>query len=1157
MNEPVAVIGLACRVSGARDAREFWRNLVDGVQARTELPSGEPDLVPVAYLLDDVENFDAELFGMTARDAALADPQHRLFLELCHAALADAGWDPARFDGDIGVYGGRGMETYRWTHVYRNRAITADHMTIGIGNHADSLTALVSYRLNLTGPSVGVYTACSTSLTAVHLAAEALRSGECDMALAGGVNIELPGDRGYTYAEGGIMARDGHIRPFDADATGIVAGSGGGAVLLKRLPDALSDGDDIRAVLIGNAINNDGAGKVGFTALSVDGQAAVIANALAVADVDPRTIEHVEAHGSATPLGDEIEVGALTAVYGRDVADRQWCAIGSIKPNVGHLSQGAGVVGLIKTALSLRHGMIPPSLGYDKPNPAIDFPSTPFYVNETLAAWDQGERPRRAAVSSFGIGGTNAHVILEEAPRTPTAPHDRPAQLIQVSARTEAALATATARLAEHLSEPGIELADVAYTLRVGRVAHQHRTAVVAADPPGAVAALRQPKRLMSGVAGAPPDVVFLFPGMGSGYPGMAARLRACEPVFAAAVEECLAITGGELAELFAVEYGLARLWESWGVRPAAMIGHGFGEYVAATLAGVFDLPAALRLVSAVESLGQSLPQAVTLAVSAPAQEIQPPEGLTTTAINSATSCTVSGPEEVVRGFADELAARKLKARLLPGARPLYSAMTEADLRSLANAAGHPNAPGLRLMSGRTGMPMTVEQATDPRYWATVLSEPVRFADCVGIAGLFLECGPGRQLSGLVRTAAVHSLPARGEPAGDVETCSAAAGRLWVSGVDLDPATCGGPARRVALPGYPYERTRHWIEPDPLPVAVEAPSGEVTVPGWRRLTALPRPGSRGPVGVFLNCAAGAEVISLLQASGVEVTTDLGAATEVVTAGTCRVLDTDPIHPEHAALTELVRSTPGLRLVDVQPDRLTGLAAALSTDPLSTPDIVALRGGYLWAPTAEPVAVPESTEPALRAGGTYLISGDLGALRPTITELAKRAGAALVSNMDGPVDGVFHSGPADPEFNTGRVVLLTVESTARFDAYAMGNSGWLSVTWSGLSTVDVNVALLNRVLASDLGPCVTLRPQPAAESNGGVETRLAEIWVNLFGSDAVRVDDDFFTLGGNSLLAAELIAQVRKAFGVRLPMRTVFDAPTVAGMAAAVSKKLKT
>jgi acyl transferase domain-containing protein/acyl carrier protein len=965
--EPIAVIGMACRVPGAGDVAAFWRNLVGGVLSRTELgrdrllaagvPPEEiddPAFVPVGYLLDDVESFDAGLFGLTAREAALVDPQHRLFLELCHAALEDAGWDPARFDGDIGVYGGRGMETYRWHHVYRNRAVAAvsDHMTVGIGNHADAFTTLVSYRLNLGGPSVGIYTACSTSLVAVHVAAEALRAGECDMALAGGVTIELPAGRGYLHHEGGAESADGYCRPFDATATGTVWGSGGGAVLLKRLSDAIADRDHVRAVVLGNAINNDGAGKVGFTAPSVDGQAAVIANALEMAGVDPRTVSYVEAHGTATALGDPIEVAALTSVFGASGAarggDRQWCGLGSVKSNVGHLSHGAGVVSLIKTVLSLEYGLLPPSLGYTTPNPAIDFAASPFYVNATLAKWEPDGGARRAGVSSFGIGGTNVHVVLEarswgSARVAPAS--SRPAHLLQVSAGSAAALDAAATRLADHLGVDGgaaaPDLADVAYTLRAGRAHHPHRTAVVAADHTGAVAALRRARRPAPVTGGAPP-VVLLFTGQGSQYAGMGAQLYASEPAFAAAVDRCVdglaphldgdlrgllfpATDGRAAAEarltqtafaqpaLFTIGYACAQLWASWGIRPAAMVGHSIGEYVAATLAGVFDLPAALRLVALRGRLMQAMPAGAMLAVSAPAERVGAdlPHGLSIAAVNGPGICVVAGPTDLVDAFAADLSTRRVTARRLRTSHAFHSAMMDPILDEFAAAvaAARPAAPALPFLSNRTGAPITAAEAVDPAYWAAHLREPVRYGDCVaraladsGDRAVLLECGPGRQLANLARmqvprggaaprhhaegapppSRTLHTLPGPGEPDGDVATCYAAAGRLWEYGVPLAPDACGGPAHRVPLPVYPYERVRHWIDPDPVgaPADVTPAAGLgrrplddwFTVPGWRRLPPVLTPEPPATAVVFAADAAGTALADALRAAGTRVAT---------------------------------------------------------------------------------------------------------------------------------------------------------------------------------------------------------------------------------------------------------------------------------------------
>ncbi|SCF67928.1 type I polyketide synthase, partial [Streptomyces sp. Ncost-T10-10d] len=488
--EPIAIVGMACRLPGAADVDALWRNLVDGVVStrtvpRTELLAAgvspavadDPSYVPVVSTLDHPESFDYGYFGMTRREAELADPQIRLFLELANTALQHGGYDATRFDGDIGVYGGVGPTRYYWRHLGANRAVLDaldGSMALSNANLADYVTTTTSYHLDLRGPSVSVHTACSTSLVAVHTACEALRGGECDLALAGGASIELPLNHGYLHTEGGVESADGRCRPFDAGATGTVWASGGAMVLLKRLSDALADGDHVHAVIRGSAVNNDGAGKVGFTAPSVEGQAAVVSTALSVAGVDPRTVSYVEAHGTATRLGDPIEVRALSQAYGRQTGDRGWCGLSSLKSNMGHLSQAAGAAGLIKAALSLRHRMIPPSVGYESPNPAIDFRTGPFYVNATLAKWDTDGTPRRAGVSSFGIGGTNAHVILEEAPSPAGTPSERSAHLLQLSARTPEALATAVDELAAHLadrSEPAI--ADVAHTLRVGRREHR------------------------------------------------------------------------------------------------------------------------------------------------------------------------------------------------------------------------------------------------------------------------------------------------------------------------------------------------------------------------------------------------------------------------------------------------------------------------------------------------------------------------------------------------------------------------------------------------------------------------------------------------------------------------------------------------------------
>jgi phthiocerol/phenolphthiocerol synthesis type-I polyketide synthase E len=873
--EPIAVVGMACRLPGARDVEELWRNLVDGVVSIRErsrddlLAAGvpperlaDPTYVPVESALDEPEYFDHELFGMSKRDAAVTDPQIRLFLELANTALEHAGYDPARYAGEIGVYGGVGSNRYVWTHVRQNPQLVnlLGAISLATTNSPDYATTTTSYRLNLQGPSVAVYTACSTSLVAVHMACEALRNRECDMALAGGASIELPLYHGYLHMEGGVESADGRCRPFDAAATGTVWASGGTMVLLKRLSEALTDGDCIHATVLGNAINNDGAGKVGFTAPSIDGQAAVIAMAIAAAGVDPRSIGYLEAHGTATTLGDPIEVAALSSVYGQATEDRGWCALGSIKSNLGHTSQAAGVAGLIKAVLALGRGLIPASLGYESPNPAIDFADSPFCVSRTLSEWDGNRNgaPRRAGVSSFGIGGTNAHVVLQEPPPPVERQPTHTEHLLQVSARTPTALTAAVRRLAGHLTEhPQLNLADVAYTLRVGRRRYPHRVAAVVSGD-GRQAASMLAQRVAKGEAMPdPPRLAWLFSGQGTQYAGMGARLYQAEPVFRDVVNRCADILVHEVGTdirrllfaagpdraaaddhlgrtaftqpaLFTVEYALAQLWQSWGVRPDAMLGHSVGEYVAATVAGVFELPDALRLVALRGRLMEELPSGAMLAVQCAEQDLagRLPDELAIAAVNGPGAVVVAGTADAVDHYAQRLAADGIGSRKLRTSHAFHSPMMEPilDRFTLAVARTPRSAPRLRFLSNRTGDWITAEQAADPEYWAGHLRETVRFGDCVArlLADgdwVFLECGPGRQLAGLVRMQAgrasttLPSLPGPVEKNDDLTTCYAAAGELWVRGVELDPATFGEQTARVPLPTYPYERVHCWVEP--------------------------------------------------------------------------------------------------------------------------------------------------------------------------------------------------------------------------------------------------------------------------------------------------------------------------------------------------------
>jgi len=536
----IAIIGMAGRFPQAGNVAAFWDNLRNGVESLRHLTREEliaarvdpsvvdlPAYVKAGTYLENPGDFDAPFFGVNPREADVIDPQHRVFLECAWEALEDAAYNPDTYPGLIGVFGGSSMNTYAMNNLVPNRDILA---SVGgyqamIGNDKDFITTRVSYKLNLRGPSVAVQTACSTSLVAVQLACQSLLGFQCDIALAGGASINFPQNCGYLYQEGMIFSPDGHVRPFDAKAGGIRAGEGVGIVVLKRLDEARRDGDHIHAVILGSAINNDGAMKVGYTAPSVDGQAEAIATAQAIAEVDPETITYVEAHGTATPLGDPIEIAALTKVFRAGTKENQFCAIGSVKSNIGHLDAAAGVAGLIKTVLALEHREIPPSLNFESANPQIDFAGSPFYVSTKLSPWNAKRHPRRAAVSSFGIGGTNAHVVLEEAPARPAPAAGRPIQILVISARTASALDAATQNLTRFLAEnPKIDLADLAYTLQIGRRAFEHRKMAVCRDLDDARQALESKDRrrvYTSHQEASQRPVTFLFSGQGSQYPNM------------------------------------------------------------------------------------------------------------------------------------------------------------------------------------------------------------------------------------------------------------------------------------------------------------------------------------------------------------------------------------------------------------------------------------------------------------------------------------------------------------------------------------------------------------------------------------------------------------------------------------------------------------
>jgi acyl transferase domain-containing protein len=876
LEQAIAVVGMACRFPGAADVETFWRNLRDGVESISRfspaqlIAAGVPaeavrdsHYVPAAGALPDIDRFDAEFFGATPREAALLDPQQRLFLECAWEALEVAGCDSERFDGRIAVYGGVGMSAYRMRNLAGADGLpNVSRLQIELSTDKDYVATRASYKLNLRGPSMTVQTACSTSLTAVQLACQSLLVHQADMALAGGGTVSVPQEEGYWYEEGSILSPDGHCRAFDVEARGTVPGCGVGVVALKRLEDALANGDHVLAVIRSAAVNNDGAQRVGFTAPSLEGQAEVIAEAHALAGVDPRTITYVEAHGTGTPVGDPIEVRALTRAFRMATRDRAFCALGSVKTNVGHLDAAAGVAGLIKAVQALRHGEIPPTLHFNRANPACELDDSPFFVNAELRPWPVNGTPRRAGVSSFGLGGTNVHVVLEEAPPTAPGAPGRPSSLLVLSARSLPALDRAAANLAAHLRDhPELELADVAHTLQAGRRQFEQRRAAVCRDRDQALAALEGADptlRPIDGRAAAGASVVFLLPGQGSQHARMGQHLYEHEPVYRRWLDRCcelaephvgldlrraLAALAGspEAAELeqtrlaqpalFAVEYALAQTWIEWGVRPAAMLGHSLGEYVAACLAGVFTLDEGMALVAARGRLMQEIQPGAMLAVSCPVEEVERrlPAGLALAAVNAPRQCVVSGPGPLVEAFQQQLGESLVTSRRLDTSHAFHSAMLDPMVGPFVEAVGRLDLrpPELPFVSNVHGGWITPAEATDPAYWGRQVRQPVRFAAGVRTAladpsAILLEVGPSIALSSLARLqpeagrrGVIASLRhAQDANTADREALLAALGRVWALGAPVDWAAFGRPERRrsVPLPTYSFERQRHWVE---------------------------------------------------------------------------------------------------------------------------------------------------------------------------------------------------------------------------------------------------------------------------------------------------------------------------------------------------------
>src|ERR1700730_3500166 len=893
--EGIAIVGMSGRFPGAESVEEFWANLVAGRESISffndeDLAASGLDVaelkrrgqyVAARGVLKDADCFDAAFFGVNPKEAEVMDPQQRVFLEACWAALERAGYAPDKMPGSVGVFAGASTNTYVH-HALQPRPQLMELVgpdVIMFGNDKDYLTTRVAYKFGLKGPALNVATACSTSLVAVGQACQSLLMYQCDVALAGGVSVRVPQPRGYYYDEGNIGSPDGHTRTFDAKAEGTAFSNGVGVVVLKRLEDAVKDGDQIYAVIKGVGLNNDGSQRVSFGAPGVEGQSQAIAMAHALAGVDPETITYVEAHGTATPLGDPIEIAGLTKAFRMGTQARQFCAIGSVKWNVGNLDQAAGVAGLIKTALALHHRIIPASLHFTKPNPKLEIEKTPFYVNAALQDWrSKPDIPRRAGVSSFGMGGTNAHLVLEEAPQTEPSGPSRPWQLLVLSAKTPDALERATRNLSEHLkaiagrnegSKQVSELADAAFTLQTGRSEFAHRRVMACADAAEGALALeaKDPKRIFTHHQKlVDPPVVFMFPGQGAQYASMGAGLYRTESTFRAEVDRCAELLKPELKTdirevmfpaggpdkkseellvqtqftqpaLFVIEYALAKLWMSWGIKPAAMIGHSVGEYVAGCLAGVFTLEDALTLIARRAALVQAQPGGAMLAIRLPEKDVLTllnPQ-LAIAAINSPNLCVVSGSNEAIGKLEEELAAKKIAARRLQTSHAFHSPMMEPVLAPFTKLlrktkVGEPQIP---YVSNVTAKWITAAEAKSPEYWAGHVRQTVRFAD--GVAELMkdskyvlLEVGPGQTLSTLARQhpskaseqTVLASLAVTGdhEPHGLLD----ALGRLWMNGVSVDWQQFYANERRLraVLPTYPFERKRYWPESAPTAARV-------------------------------------------------------------------------------------------------------------------------------------------------------------------------------------------------------------------------------------------------------------------------------------------------------------------------------------------------
>ncbi|MGM1064047.1 type I polyketide synthase [Saccharothrix sp. Mg75] len=889
----IAIVGMAGNFPGAPDIARFWTELCAGRDGITRMSRDEllaagvspalvddPAFVPAAGLLEGVDLFDADFFGYRAAEAELLDPQQRLFLECAWHALEDAGVDPGRVEGLVGVFAGSAPPAYLLSNLFQDEATVLAHGPdrLLLLNEKDLLASRLSYALDLTGPSMSVQSCSSTALVAVAQGCGSLLTGESDLVVAGAVSVVVPQDPGYLYRPGSLFAPDGVNRVLDAGANGKLPGNGLGVVVLRRLEDAVADGDRVYAVIRGWAVNHEGSrGRQGFDLPGVPGQAAVVAEALAAADVEPDEVDHVEASVMGTSFGDIAEIRALQEVF--DVPGVERVTLGSTDANLGHINQAGGIARLIKAALALHHEQLPPAVNFTAPNPQLARSGDKLVVVDELTDWPRGERPRLAGVSAFGFGGTDAHVVLEEAPEeeAPDRGVERPHQLLIWSGRTPAAADAATGRLADSAAGWS-DLADVAYTLQYGRKAFEHRRMTVATGPADAADALSSPTRVLAAADVAPRRAGFLLTGVGEQYDGMVAGLYATEPVFRDALDECAelfrahlgfdpvarlvgprAAGGGDLARLlgratddgpadttvvqpgvFAVDHALGVLLRTWGVRPAVLAGYSVGEFAAAALAGSLTLEEATALVATRARLISALPAGAMAAVPLSVEELTRTAGdpagfgLDVAAVNGPRAVVVSGPADGIAELAGKLATRDIPVRPLRTSHAFHSRALRpvaAELTAWARANLKPAEPEVPYLSNVTGLPITARQLADPGYWAEHMCRPVRFATMIGHLAAehpgtaLVELGAGQSLGGMFRghpgfpqdawAHLVPTLPGEADPRPDTEALAEALGRLWLSGVDVDWRAHheGRSPRKTTLPGYAFQRERHWVEP--------------------------------------------------------------------------------------------------------------------------------------------------------------------------------------------------------------------------------------------------------------------------------------------------------------------------------------------------------